>query len=171
MPNILVVCTANICRSPVVQALLTKQLYTNGRTDFSVDSAGTWVTATRGAAQNSILLMAEQGLDISRHRAKVVDKTRIANADLVLCMASGHVEALQIEFPEFEERIYLLSEMAGKLYSIADPYGGSLKEYQEMVREVSQLIEKGLGQIIRLAEENAQKRSNAAADLPSTTPL
>lgn len=169
MPNILVVCTANICRSPVVQALLTQQLYTNGRTDFTVDSAGTWVTNSRSAAANSILLMAERGLDISQHRAKVVDEQLIAQADLVLCMASGHVEALQVEFPQFEERIYLLSEMAGKLYSIADPYGGNLKEYQEMVREVSQLIERGIGRIIQLADENANNRTTSVAD-QATTP-
>jgi len=82
----------------------------------------------------------------------------MAQADLILCMETGHVEALQIEFPQYRDRIFTLSEMADKPYSIPDPYGSPLAAYQEMVTEVTRLVNVGFPRIVRLTEENASKR-------------
>lgn len=161
MPHILLVCTANICRSPVAAALLRQKLAANGRTpsDWVVQSAGTWATIKRGPSRFSTQLMADRGMDISRHRAKMIDEKMLAQADLILCMETGHVEALKIEFPQFRDRIFTLSEMVDKPYSIADPYGGPLEEYQRMVAEVEDLIDAGFERMLALAEENAGKRA------------
>jgi len=160
MSHILFVCTANICRSPVAAALLRQKLEAHGRnpSDWIVQSAGTWATITRGPSRYSTQLMADRGIDISRHRAKMIDEELLAQADLVLCMETGHVEALKIEFPHFRDRIFTLSEMSDKPYSIADPYGGLLEDYQRMVAEVEALIDAGFGRMVALAEENAGKR-------------
>lgn len=158
MPQILVVCTANICRSPVAAALLKQKLSENGRAAWNVQSAGTWATSKRGPARFSTKLMAEQGIDISQHQAQMVNAALMAQADLILCMETGHVEALQIEFPQQRDRIFTLSEMANKPYSIPDPYGSPLEAYQEMVEEVTRLINVGFTRIVALAEENARKR-------------
>lgn len=159
MPHILVVCTANICRSPVVTALLQQRLNGHGRTGWTVESAGTWATIARGAARYSIQLMAAQNIDISQHQARMINEEMIKQADLILGMESGHVEALQVEFPSHRKRIFTLSQMAGKSYSVADPYGGTLKDYQDMVAEVTRLIDVGFSRIVALAEKNAQQRS------------
>jgi protein-tyrosine phosphatase len=151
MPHILVVCTANICRSPVVEAVLRDRLYHKGLADWTVSSAGTWAIVSRRASQFSEELMAEQGLDISDHQARMVDADQLKTADLVLCMEKGHVEALKVEFPQYAHKIYLLSQMAGYRYSISDPYGGPMSAYRDMVREVTRLIEAGLPRIIELA--------------------
>jgi protein-tyrosine phosphatase len=155
MTNILVVCTANICRSPVVAALLSVRLQERGFVDWRVYSAGTWAILTRGASRYSVQLMAGQGIDITAHRARMVDEAMLREADLILCMELGHVEALQVEFPDYRDKIYALSEMVGKSYSIEDPYGGSLSDYESMVRQVTELIDGGLDTIIQLAESRA----------------
>ena len=103
--------------------------------------------------------MAERGLDISNHRARLINEDQLQEADLVLCMETGHVEALRAEFPVYADKIYLLTEMIGNQYSISDPYGGPLKAYQSMIAELTQIIDKGLDQIIALAEANAGPRS------------
>jgi hypothetical protein len=69
-------------------------------------------------------------------------------------MEIGHAEALRVEFPEYAKKIYLLSEMVGKEYSIADPFGGPYVGYQHMAEEVTDLIDRGLERIITLAEAN-----------------
>jgi len=158
MPQILVVCTANICRSPVAAALLKQKLDENGRASWNVQSAGTWAMVKRSPARFSIQLMAEQGIDISQNYAQMVTADLMAQADLILCMETGHVEALQIEFPQYRDRIFTLSEMADKPYSIPDPYGSPLAAYQEMVTEVTRLVNVGFPRIVRLTEENASKR-------------
>ncbi|RMH00795.1 MAG: low molecular weight protein arginine phosphatase [Chloroflexi bacterium] len=155
MPHILIVCTANICRSPVGEALLRDRLQKRGLHDWAVSSAGTWAKQVRGASQYSIQLMAEQGLDISAHQAQMVTAEHLADADLVLCMEVGHAEALKIEFPEYAEKIYLLSEMIGRRFSINDPYGGEIEDYRIMVAELTEIIDEGLDRIIELATRHA----------------
>jgi protein-tyrosine-phosphatase len=158
MAKILIICTANICRSPVAAALLRDRLRQRGLTDWQVGSAGTWVMEHRGASRNSIEVMARNGLDISGHRSAMVDEAYLSEADLVLTMEDGHAEALRAEFPEQAYKVYLLSQMIGRTYNIADPYGGPLEEYEQMYEEVRQVIDDGLERIITLAQANAAGR-------------
>lgn len=155
MPHILIVCTANICRSPVGAALLQRRLGERGMEDWSVSSAGTWARMRRGPARHSLKVAADRDLDISNHQSEMIKAEHLRDADLVLCMESGHVEALQAEFPQYGHKIYLFSEMTGKQYDIADPYGKTLPEYEIMARELEHLTEEGLERIITLAQEHA----------------
>lgn len=152
MAHILCICTANICRSPVAAALLRQRLQERGLTDWVVRSAGTWVQEKRGASQYSVELMTEQGLDITGHQAEMVDRQLLRDADLVLCMETGHAEALRVEFPGSADKIFLMSEMLGKKYNINDPYGRSRDAYETMVKELTTITDVGLDEIIARAE-------------------
>lgn len=152
MPNILVVCTANICRSPVAEAVLRDRLHKQGLTDWTVSSAGTWAEPDRNAAGFSRQLMAAQGINLEDHRSRMVSEPDLAAADLVLVMETGHSEALRAEFSQYADKIYLISEMSGPRYSVTDPYGGPLEAYQDMVKELTSLIEKGLPRIQQLVQ-------------------
>lgn len=163
MPNIVVVCTANICRSPVGEAVLRQRLRAHQakvgqETVWRVSSAGTWALNGQEASAYSAELMAEQGLDISGHSSQPVNKALMDESDLMLCMETGHAEALKAEFPDQAYKIYLLTEMAGPAYSVSDPYGGTREEYQRMVAEVTGLIDAGLSRIMDLALANERRR-------------
>jgi protein-tyrosine-phosphatase len=155
MANILVVCTANICRSPVAEALLKDRLHDRGHDDWRVSSAGTWARIKRGASHNSQVVAAQYGFDISNHLARMVEESLLGEADLVLCMEEGHVEALKIEFPDEAYKIYPITAMAGPTYSVEDPFGSSLLDYQRMAAELASIIDRGLDRIIELAETNS----------------
>lgn len=157
MAHILVVCTANICRSPVAAALLKDRLAESGLEDWTVSSAGTWAIAQRGAAHNSQVVMEQYGFDISGHMARMVERPYLEKADLILCMEEGHVEALMIEFPDQAHKIYPITAMAGLTYSIDDPYGRSLVEYQKMAAELAGIIDRGLDRIIELTKALADE--------------
>ncbi|MDX1662646.1 MAG: hypothetical protein R3272_02560 [Candidatus Promineifilaceae bacterium] len=159
MAHILFVCTANICRSPVAEGLLRERLRENGLESWQVSSAGTWARFQRSAAKHSIDVLGEQGIDISSHRAREVTGAMLEEADLILCMETGHAEALRAEFPEIADKIHLLTEMAGHPYSVEDPYGGPRSEFEQMVGELSDLLERGLPRITELARENARKHT------------
>ena len=163
MAHILVVCTANICRSPVAAALLKDRLQRSGREDWSVGSAGTWATAKRGASHNSQIVMEQYGHDISSHIARMVDKSLVEEADLVLCMEEGHVEALMVEFPAQSHKIYPITAMSGAVYSVDDPYGGSLIEYQKMAAELAGIIDGGIDRIVELASANASDKGRTTS--------
>ncbi|MCB8982758.1 MAG: low molecular weight phosphotyrosine protein phosphatase [Ardenticatenaceae bacterium] len=162
MPSILVVCTANICRSPVAAALLRDRLQKRGLADWVVRSAGTWAEESVRASRYSVELAAERGLDITGHRAEMVNRQLLKEADLVLCMETGHAEALRVEFPGSADKIYLMSEMVGKKYGISDPYGRSRATYEAMVTELENIIDAGLDEIIARAEKTAAQRSSTS---------
>lgn len=154
MAHILVVCTANICRSPVAEALLRDRLNKRGLQDWTVGSAGTWAQQVRGASENSVVVVSDYGLDISDHTARMVEEEHLNEADLVLCMEIGHAEALKAEFPDKSYKIYVISEMSGQRYSVHDPFGEPLIAYQRMASELEGLIDGGMDRIVQLAEEN-----------------
>ena len=158
MAQILIVCTGNICRSPVGEALLQDRLCKRGLSDWSVKSAGTWAQKQRGASQYSVEIMSERGLDITKHQAEMLEHAHMKNSDLVLCMESGHVDALKAEFPVFAKRVYLLSEMIGRNYSISDPYGQPKDAYYRMVDDLVGVIDAGLDKIIEVADGQAALR-------------
>lgn len=158
MANILIICTANICRSPVAAALLCDRLRRRGLSDWSVRSAGTWAMEPRAASRFSVEVVRREGLDLSRHRATMIDEPQLAAADLVLTMEVGHAEALRAEFPRQADKVYMLAEMVGHTYNIPDPYGGPYEEYERMYEGLTSVIDQGLGRIIDLATENANGR-------------
>lgn len=157
-PHILVVCTANICRSPVVEALLRVKLTAAGLNDWTVSSAGTWASEGNLASQHSVTLMTNRQLDIQPHRSQPVTASLMAQTDLILCMETGHVRMLKRAYPEHKEKIFTLRQMVQKRGSVKDPYGGSMRQYERMVAEVEDLIDRGLPRIKLLAEVNFRRR-------------
>lgn len=159
MAHILIICTANICRSPLVEAMLRRDLHEDqGRAHWTVSSAGTWALRERTPARYSIKLAKRIDLDISEHIAKMVTGEMLEKSDLVLVMTKGHKESLQVEFPNQRHKIFLMTEMVGKGYDVVDPYGGKPPGYEDMFVEVTGLLTNGLAQMISIASTNAAQR-------------
>ncbi len=158
MAHILIVCTANICRSPLVEAILREKLHANGYHDWTVGSAGTWAEWERPAARYSQKIATRIGLDLSDHIAKMITSEMMRGSDLVLVMTNGHKEGLQIDFKDQAHKVFLMSEMIGRGYNIVDPYGGPPEGYEDMYRDVVRLLDKGFESIISIASENAAAR-------------
>jgi protein-tyrosine-phosphatase len=158
MARILVVCTANICRSPVAAALLRDRLRQRGLTDWTVGSAGTWAMVARPASRYSVDVMGRHGFDIGDHRSTMIEEQHLREADLALTMEDGHAEALRAEFPAQAHKVYMLSEMIGRAFNVPDPYGGPVEEYQRMYDGLVELIDAGLERIIALAKGNYELR-------------
>jgi protein-tyrosine-phosphatase len=157
MPSILIVCTANICRSPMAEALLRRKLEEEQVPGtWHVSSAGTWAEDGYPASDNGVRVMAARGLDTSQHRSRLVTEEMMRRADLVLTMTASHAESLRAEFPAHDFKVHRLTEMAGMPYDVADPYGGSLSEYGRTADELAYLIERGFGRIVALARENSE---------------
>ena len=90
MPQILFICQANICRSPLGEGVVI-QLLREGefQGDWTTASAGTWAPAGRGAHPHTLTILKERGIDLSGHRSREVDREDLAAADLVLVMEAG----------------------------------------------------------------------------------
>ena len=98
-------------------------------------------------------MMDEKGIDIQDHRSQIVSSELLQKHNLVLTMEKGHKEALQVEFPKWADRVYLLSEMIGGSFDIDDPYTGTIDDYRVTADDLDQLLSDGFKRICQLADD------------------
>ncbi len=119
-------------------------------THWVVQSAGTWAENGHPATPSGVKAMVLRGLDTSLHQSQSITKDLLNQFDLILTMESGHKEAIQIEFPEFSKKVFMLSEMAGGVINIEDPIGGTFEDYLITANEIDEWISKGLSKILQI---------------------
>src|SRR6476660_7196818 len=101
MTAVIVVCTGNVCRSPIAEGLLRRA--TERRpvdAPVTVSSAGTAGWEGSPAIPEAVEAAAERGVDISGHVAARLRPGVAADADLVLCMAGEHRDLIARDEPE-----------------------------------------------------------------------
>jgi protein-tyrosine phosphatase len=106
---ILVVCTANQCRSPLAAAMLRARLFSRA-VDETVESAGLGESGYP-ATSPTIEVAARAGYDLSDHRSTRIAADQIARADLVLGMERRHVREAVALHPGAWPRAFTLREL------------------------------------------------------------
>lgn len=137
--NVLFVCTGNICRSPLAASLLERALKERGL-EVTVTSAGTGAWDGAPASEGAYLVGLERGLDLSGHRARLLSRELVEQADLILTMARHH--RARVDELGGEGRVHVLGEYAGREgddVEVSDPFGGDLEVYRDTCVELEAL--------------------------------
>ena len=119
--HLLVVCSANICRSPMAEALVREAVMSRGHR-VEVRSGGVLGIEGRAADPKAVSVMEELGLDISRHQSRGITEEDIRWADFILVMELRHQSTLHERFPSSEGKVLLLGTFGGG-HEIGDPIG------------------------------------------------
>ncbi|MSU68944.1 MAG: low molecular weight protein arginine phosphatase [Opitutaceae bacterium] len=146
---IIVVCTANICRSPMAAALLQHALAAQPEPlrSFKIISAGVAARAGDPVSENSVLALEIVGLDISKHTSRPLTQKMMDEASLILGMTESHRAMIQLQAEPPPKNLFLFREFMPQSgdKEIGDPFGGPLKLYEstrdEMVEAIPSLVE------------------------------
>lgn len=137
--NILCVCTGNVCRSPMLEALLRRELEQQGLTEFTVSSAGTMTDDGMIPTEQAVTAMNEIGLDISGHTSRQVTRAIVENTDVFVALTPEHGVALAFYHGADPKKIVVPGS------GIADPFGSPLPVYRQcrdlLLETLPQLIE------------------------------
>jgi protein-tyrosine phosphatase len=140
--NILIVCTGNICRSPIAEFMLREK--TAGR-DLQVGSAGTAAMVGWPADPPACEVALEHGLDLAGHRARQLTLPLLTASDLILTLDQSHSDWINKRHPQFRGRVHKLLKWHKNL-DVEDPYGGSpavfAKAYRDIERGVLDWLKK-----------------------------
>ena len=109
MTDILVLCTANVCRSVMAEALLAHRLVTAGAS-ASVRSAG-MLDVGEPPAPEVIRALASRGLDVSAYRSRRTCEDDLTRADLVLTVAREQLRYAVVTAPQVWPRAFTLKEL------------------------------------------------------------
>jgi protein-tyrosine phosphatase len=108
--RILVVCSANQCRSPMTAGALAKRAAEAGL-DVHVSSAGTRAVAGYPATPPTVEAARKVGLDLSGHVSGPLDPRAVGDADLVIALERRHVQEIVLHDPSAFSKTYTLKEL------------------------------------------------------------
>ncbi len=132
--TVTVVCTANICRSPMAAEMLQHALRAEPEPVRSLEVVSAGIAASDGdpPSEHSVRALEKVGLTLDGHRSRRLTRDLLEASCLVLVMTKSHRSILREVFPEVETEILLFREPMSTVsdLEIPDPFGADLASYE-----------------------------------------
>jgi protein-tyrosine phosphatase len=136
----------------MAEVVLRHEWEARGKDSLIVSSMGIHGLDNQEASQYAQEVCGENGIDLTEHRSRRLIIPELEEADIILSMEKIQRDFIQLFFPKFSDKNFLLGawpDKETKKSEIRDPVGGSLKVY----RQVYDIIYKHIDRIIPAIEE------------------
>src|SRR5690606_26479956 len=117
--RVLTVCTGNVCRSPLVEALLQEGFDAVVPGAFAVRSAGTHALVGAAPTQEVSALAERLGVSVEGIRARDLVEAEVNEADVALALDRGHRASVVERVPRALRKTFTLRELARLLPQVA----------------------------------------------------
>ena len=158
--RLLVVCTGNICRSPMAEVVLTERFDDAGLSQrVRVDSAGI-SDEERGnpidpRAQQELR---ERGYPVPHRAARQVTAEDAESYDLFLAMTGQHVRGLlRLGVPEEKIRLYRSYPPDGSGEDVPDPWYGDQNGFTRCLDTIEELAPEIVAEVATLVDEDSDR--------------
>jgi protein-tyrosine phosphatase len=138
MLDILFVCTGNLCRSPMAEALFQSKLtrdYPSLTSLALVHSAGTSAIEDNPATSTAVQAMDLWDVDLEPHRASELTITQLRDADIVMTMAREHLLSIERIYPRALRKSTTLKHIASFSESIIASLGEETVQGEDEARK------------------------------------
>jgi protein-tyrosine phosphatase len=141
--------TGNTGRS-LMSETITRDLIRRGGSFAAVISRGLDVDPFDEAPEaNARTLMAQRGFDVSAHRARRLEASDVAHADLILTMTADHAAKLAAAYPQAKAKTFTLAGYAtGMEEPIPDAWGKPMEFYIAVAAQLDRYLPLALAKAI-----------------------
>ncbi len=160
---ILFVCSGNICRSPMAEAMLRSMMPQDWQSEVKICSAGTLGIEGAPADERARKVMDEININLRSHRSQGVTAESVEQCDYILVMSSDHLDYFQEHFPEHMDKVHLLRSfkrddpLEYEKVSITDPVDAPLERFRDTREMIHGEIMRILPRLATLVEVDLSK--------------